>query len=451
MVLLTAYPLALSLAFLAGWVEASKQIVPGATITAAGTNQHMQAHGGGIIQVDSVYYLIGENKLNGSAYQSINCYSSTDLVSWTFVNEVLELQDDGDLGPDRVVERPHVIFNEGTGKYVMWMHIDSNDYKEAKAGVATSGSVCGDYEYLGSVQPLGFQSRDMNLFQDTDGTAYLLTEDRQNGLRINKLSKDYLTVDSAVHLFDDSYEASAIYKEGSTYFMFASRLTGWDPNDNEYCTATSLSGPWSSWTPFVPVGSKTFSSQTGAVVNINGVVMYMGDRWKKDNLMTSTYVWLPLALSGKTASMANRLNWVLDIPAGTWAAGPEETWVEAEVSTSILANGAKVVDCKACSGGKSIGYIGGSTGGTLTMEVTSSEATNSTIRVHYFNGDSAQRYASVVVNGLRTVMAFVPTAGGTPMSSLLTVPLKAGSNAVRFEAYNGGWGPDIDRLMVPVS
>jgi hypothetical protein len=37
----------------------------------------MQAHGGGIVEVDNVFYLIGENKLAGSAFQSINCYSST--------------------------------------------------------------------------------------------------------------------------------------------------------------------------------------------------------------------------------------------------------------------------------------------------------------------------------------------------------------------------------------
>jgi hypothetical protein len=91
---------------------------------------------------------MGENKLSGSAFQSINCYSSTDLVTWTFVNEVLSLQSSGDLGPNRVVERPHVIYNSGTGKYVLWMHIDSSSYGEAKAGVATSSSVCGDYTYL---------------------------------------------------------------------------------------------------------------------------------------------------------------------------------------------------------------------------------------------------------------------------------------------------------------
>lgn len=108
----------------------------------------MQAHGGGIIQVGSLFYLIGENKLNGSNFQSINCYSSPDLVQWKFENELLNLQKSGDLGPNRVVERPHVMFNKQTNKYVMWMHIDSSNYGEAKAGVATSDTVCGDYAYM---------------------------------------------------------------------------------------------------------------------------------------------------------------------------------------------------------------------------------------------------------------------------------------------------------------
>jgi hypothetical protein len=150
---------------LLGFATASIQIIPGATWTAKGLNQHVQAHGGGIVEISGVYYWIGENKLNGSAFQSINCYSSTDLVQWTFVNELLILQSSGDLGPDRVIERPHVIYNDASGKYVMWMHIDNSSYAEAKAGVATCSSICGDYTYIGSSQPLGFQSRDMNVFK----------------------------------------------------------------------------------------------------------------------------------------------------------------------------------------------------------------------------------------------------------------------------------------------
>lgn len=83
----------------------------------------------------------------------------------------------GDLGPNRVVERPKVIYNSSTRKYVLYLHIDDSSYGEAKVGVATGDSVCGAYNYLGSWRPLGFQSRDIGLYQDDDGKAYLLTED----------------------------------------------------------------------------------------------------------------------------------------------------------------------------------------------------------------------------------------------------------------------------------
>ena len=67
----------------------------------------------------------------------------------------------------------------------------------------------------------------MGRTEDTDGTAYLLTEDRANGLRIDLLSSDYLSVESATYLYAQDYEAPALYKDGSTYFMFASHESGW--------------------------------------------------------------------------------------------------------------------------------------------------------------------------------------------------------------------------------
>jgi beta-xylosidase len=108
----------------------------------------MQAHGGGVALVNGPYYLIGENKQDGSAFQSVNCYSSSDLVTWTFVNQVLKLQGSGDLGPNRVIERSHTMYIDGTKKWVMWMHVDSSSYGEAKAGVATCDTVCGGYTYM---------------------------------------------------------------------------------------------------------------------------------------------------------------------------------------------------------------------------------------------------------------------------------------------------------------
>ena len=169
---------------------------------------------------------------------------------------------------------------------------------------------------------------------------------------------------------------------------------------------------------------------------------YMGDRWQSANLMTSTYVWLPLTISATKATMGNQVNWILDVAAGTWTPGPTESNFEAEDSGNTLTGGAKIASCSGCSGSKDVGYVGGSSGGTLKFpNVSSSVATTSTIRIHHMNGDSTQRYANVLVNGVAHVVAFLPTSGGNVGSSTLTVPLKVGSgNVIEFQAYNGGWG-----------
>jgi sucrose-6-phosphate hydrolase SacC (GH32 family) len=121
--------------------------------------------------------MVGEDKASGSNFQNVNCYSSPNLAEWTYVGALVSRGASGDLGPGRVVERPKVLYNSQTKKYVLYMHIDSGNYKEAKVGVATGDSVCGKYTYRGSYRPMGKQSRDMGLFQDTDGMGYLLSED----------------------------------------------------------------------------------------------------------------------------------------------------------------------------------------------------------------------------------------------------------------------------------
>ncbi|KAL1637664.1 hypothetical protein SLS58_009194 [Diplodia intermedia] len=455
-------PSLLSLALLSSSALASLQVVPGATWTATNTGEHIQAHGAGIIKVDDTYYLIGEDKTNGTAFLNVNCYSSTNLVEWAYEGALLSQEASGDLGPSRVLERPKVIYNDQTGKYVLWMHIDSSDYKEAKTGVATSDTVCGEYEYQGSFQPLGFQSRDMGLFKDDDGAAYLLTEDRENGLRINALTDDYLNVtgDSSVYRFDEKYEAPAMIKANGTYYLFASQLSGWDPNDNYYTTAPSLSGPWTSWTTFATAGSNTYSSQTTFILPLAGATstsyIYLGDRWVSAALFRSTYVWLPLSIdtAAQTASMANAVNWVPNVAAGTTSAGPSETAPEAE--DAALSGGARAVSCEGCSGGDGAGYVGGGddVAGVVTFDgVVADAAGATTVRVKYQNLDAAARYALVGANGAEgRKVAFLPTVQGTPGSSVVDLVLEEGSaNTVVVEGVDGGWGPDVDRIMVPRS
>ncbi|RKK79571.1 hypothetical protein BFJ68_g16239 [Fusarium oxysporum] len=282
------------------------QIYPGATWT-ADNGQHIQAHGGGIITVGERYYWHGEDKTEGTNFRNINCYSSTNLVEWHYEGAALTRQESGDLGPERVVERPKVIFNKSTSKYVMWMHIDDPVYSHALVGVATGDTVNGRFSYHGSFRPMGCASRDMGVFVDDDDKAYLMSEDRKHGLRIFELSQDYLSVDKLVHLFPENFESPAMIKQNGLYYLF-----DWYANDNKYTTSTSLSGPWSPWEPFADVGTNTYDSQATFVLPTGSGTLYLGDRWEFPPLPRSTYVWLPLYIDGTKVTMPPATSFVLD-------------------------------------------------------------------------------------------------------------------------------------------
>jgi hypothetical protein len=282
----------------------------------------IQAHGEGIINVGGTYYWLGEDKTNGASFQNVKCYSSTDLKNWAFVNNVLTQQASGDLGPNRIIERPHVIYNSFTSQFVMYMHVDNSSYTDRKAGVATCSSVCGSYSYRGSVKPLGRDSLDDTLFQD--GTiGYFLSEDRTNAkLQIYQLSADYLTVSSLVATLPQ-YESPAAVKIGSTYFVFGSHLTGWATNDNQYTTASSMAGPWAAWKSFAPSGTNTCNSQVTFILPVTGTstttYVFLGDRWNSNNLTDSRYIWEPLTINGNTVSMTCATSWKIDASTGIWS------------------------------------------------------------------------------------------------------------------------------------
>jgi hypothetical protein len=298
-------------------------ITPGTVWTDQSGNT-IEAHGEGITKVGGTYYWLGEDKTNGATFQNVKCYSSTDLKNWTFVRNVLTEQASGDLGANRIVERPHVIYNSSTSTYVMYMHIDNTSYSERRAGVATSSSVCGSYTYRGSFKPLGHDSLDDNLFLD-GSTGYFMSEDRTDKkLQIYRLSSDFLSV-SALVATVNQYEAPAMVKIGGTYYLFGSHLTGWATNDNQYTTATSISGPWSSWRSFAPSGTNTCNSQTTSILPVSGSsgtsYIFLGDRWNAGNLAGSRYIWEPLTISGTTVSMTCQTSWTIDTATGSVGSG----------------------------------------------------------------------------------------------------------------------------------
>ncbi|MDQ1307263.1 MAG: hypothetical protein QG671_3095 [Actinomycetota bacterium] len=294
-------------------------ITPGVMWTDT-AGSRLQAHGVGVFTVGSTYFMVGEDKSAGSTFTAVACYSSADLVHWTRQTNALSRQGSGDLAAGRIVERPKVLYNSATGTYVMWMHIDNTSYSDRRAGVATSTTPCGPYTYRGATAPLGHQSRDLGLFKDTDGTAYLMHDDPAGSLRIDRLSADYTTAEAAVASFPE-IESPAIAKVDGRYILLGSHLTGWGTNDNVYASATSLSGPWSSFTDVAPTGTRTYDSQTSFLLPVTGSsgtsYVYIGDRWNAGDLNSSVPVWLPITLTGSgTAALSWYPSWGIDTATG---------------------------------------------------------------------------------------------------------------------------------------
>ena len=287
----------------------------------------INAHGGGLLYHEGTYYWYGEYKKGGTilpewatweCYRTdvtgVSCYSSKDLLNWKFEGIVLPaVKDDEkhDLHPSKVLERPKVIYNEKTKKFVMWAHVESADYSKACAGVAVSDSPTGTFTYVGSFRPNGAMSRDQTVFVDDNGKAYQFYSSENNAtLYISELTDDYLkpTGRYTRNFVKQSREAPAVFKYNGKYYMLSSGCTGWDPNVAELAVADSIMGQWTTiGNPCTgPDADKTFYAQSTYVQQVYGkgnAYIAMFDRWKKKNLEDSRYVWLPLEF-GKDGTIA---------------------------------------------------------------------------------------------------------------------------------------------------
>lgn len=288
--------------------------------------QHIQAHGGGIIKHEGLYYWFGEQRGQDlpRGTRAVSCYSSPDLVHWTFRKNVLTMTPadrPADLpGTGIVLERPKVFYNAKTKRFVMYVHLDDAAYRAAEVGVATSETVDGDYKLIKHFRPLGQQSRDIGQFIDDDGTPYLIFEDRPNGWHIATLSDDYLSVEKDVHLFPEHMEGGALVHLDGLYYAIGSHLTGWAANPNLYATATSLEGPWSEFRDIAPPQTKTYGSQSTMLIKVAGTrattVVFMGDIWRPRTQWDSRYLWMPLEIGNGKLVLPEPRRWTLDLTTG---------------------------------------------------------------------------------------------------------------------------------------
>ena len=296
----------------------------------------INAHGGGIMYHNGTYYWYGECKgeltyrspgVGWEAYRTetggVTCYSSQDLYNWKFEGVVLEpdtVNTYSDIHPTMVIERPKVVYNEATGKFVMWMHIDSPNYGKASAGVAVSDSPTGKFTYIESVHPNGQIARDLTVYKDDDGKAYLIYSSEGNAtMQISQLTPDYLkTVGTYTRNFiDKSREAPAIFKRNGKYYIVSSGCTGWSPNEAEYAVADCITGPYTTLgNPCTgPDADKTFFGQSTFVLPVEGMhdtFIMMFDRWNKRDLIDSRYLWLPIQFNETGFTVPWVDNWSLN-------------------------------------------------------------------------------------------------------------------------------------------
>jgi len=300
-------------------VLASSVIVNGVQWADSAGNP-IHAHGGGITKVGAFYYWFGENRNPDFTFKAVATYRSTDLRNWEFRGNALASSAAAELNHANI-ERPKVVFNASTGRYVMWMHWENgDDYGEARAAVASAPTIEGPYAYLGSFRPYadrgiidhgkpGYMSRDCNLFVDSDGAAYFISASNENlDLNLYRLSADYLSITALVtRLFPGSQrEAPVLFKRNGVYFLLTSGATGWAPNQAKYATSSGLATGWSSLTNIAD--STAFHSQSTTVIAVQGSAttsyLYAGDRWAgawSGPYLDSMYVWIPLGFPSNTS------------------------------------------------------------------------------------------------------------------------------------------------------
>ena len=311
----------------------------------------INAHGGGFLIHNNTYYWYGEIK-NGNTYlpkenvnwggtrvdlTGISCYSSQDLIQWTYHGNVLPAVYDDPTHDlyyaTGVMERPKVVYNSYTDKFVMWFHVDKIDYRMARSGVAVSDSPTGPFTYIQSVRPNGQMARDLTVFVDekptpsppstsTTATAYLITSSEDNTvMHIHELSSNYTSFTGIwERIFENRYmEAPTFFQHNGRYYFIGSGCTAWDPN-----AARSAVSYNSIWGPWIEMGNPcrgndantTFQSQSTYVLpllnndNNDGEVgegggtqfMFAADRWNAENLSDSRYVWLPIRFDNEESS-----------------------------------------------------------------------------------------------------------------------------------------------------
>ena len=337
---------------------------------------HISAHGGCMLKVGDTYYWYGEHRMNDWR-TGVHVYSSKDLYNWKDEGLAFNSADMQLVGQQTGgrrgfafgvnIERPKVVYNAKTKKYVLWFHQESGgNYNSAYVGCGISETPTGPFKhvYSGRTAPAtwpadmpaglkdyaegksqtydrqfarlvenfqsGQESRDMTVFVDDDGKAYLFCASENNQtMHIVELDDEYTGFTGRWWriLEGKSYEAPVVFRHDGKYYLLGSHCTGWTPNPGRTAVADKITGPWRELGNFA-VGEgadRTYEGQTAHSFTVPGkdgkeVRIVMLDSWKPQNLPASQYIWLPLEWDGEQPVAKYQKEWKLPAPLENKAA-----------------------------------------------------------------------------------------------------------------------------------
>lgn len=277
----------------------------------------VEAHDGGINYSNGRFYWfgvtankdqIGRDVVNN---QGVFLYSSTDLLNWRYDGRVL------DVPTGVYCHRPHIVYNASTSKWVLWTRGSDYGTNFGWADAATASTLAGPWTWqVTGLRPDSMDMNDCTVYQDGTSAWLVYTEGTNTDTYASPLAADYLsTTGSPVKINPASpprREAPALFKRGSQVFWISSSTNYYDSTSTfelRWGTRTDLSGTFATLSAlFASEPTATiYNGQSTCVLPIPGRdgYMYMSDRWNKNVLYSSRYVWLPLTFPTSTSVQAS--------------------------------------------------------------------------------------------------------------------------------------------------
>ncbi|MCL2572268.1 MAG: family 43 glycosylhydrolase [Defluviitaleaceae bacterium] len=259
----------------------------------------IQAHAGAVMHVDDTFYWYGENKektVPGSDiwHWGVKLYSSKDLYNWTDEGIIIPPEPDDISSPmhpsQSMMDRPHILFNKKTQKYVCWIKCMQHDGTQ-KTAVFNADNIKGPYVLIHKdMMPLGMSAGDFDLSVADDGKAYYYFERVHSELICADLTDDYTNVTGyySTH-FPYKYppfvrEAPAYFTRRSMHYLATSGTTGYHPNPSMIAVADTFHGPWRELGNLHPddASRTSFNSQISYIFKHPGkkdLYIAIADRW----------------------------------------------------------------------------------------------------------------------------------------------------------------------------